>query len=146
MEYQISNSEEMKSLAEDFAKKLAPNMEGATVVGLYGDLGAGKTFFTQYVAKTLGVEDAIVSPTFVIEKIYELKDQKFSHLIHIDAYRIESSKELLNLRFEKIIGDSGNLILIEWPERVEDIMPKHTKIYIKHQENESAREVTVEYL
>ncbi len=146
MEYQVSNSTEMEKLAQDFVKKLERNNEGATVVGLYGDLGAGKTFFTQTVAKTFGVEENIVSPTFVIEKIYELKDQKFSHLIHIDAYRLESSNELLNLGFKKIISDSNNLILIEWPERVEDIMPKHTKVYIKHLENETAREVTVEYL
>jgi tRNA threonylcarbamoyladenosine biosynthesis protein TsaE len=143
MEYQISNSEEMQSLAEDFAKKLVTNMEGATVVGLYGDLGAGKTFFTQSVAKELGIIESIVSPTFVIEKIYELKDSKFSHLIHIDAYRIESSSELISLGFQKIISDPTNLILIEWPERVEDIMPKHTKIYIKHKENETAREVQI---
>lgn len=143
MEYQISNLVEMEKLAQDFVKNLEPNKEGATVVGLYGDLGAGKTFFTQSVAKTFGVEDVIVSPTFVIEKIYELKDQKFTHLIHIDAYRLESSNELLTLGFQKVISDSNNLILIEWPERVEDIMPKHTKIYIKHQENETAREVQI---
>lgn len=143
MEYQLSNLVEMEKLAQDFAKKLERNKEGATVVGLYGDLGAGKTFFTQTVAKTFGVEENIVSPTFVIEKIYELKDQKFSHLIHIDAYRLESSSELLSLGFEKIIRDPGNLILIEWPERVADIMPKHTRIYIKHLENETDREVQI---
>ncbi len=145
MEYQISNSVEMEKLAQEFAKNLEPNKEGATVVGLYGDLGAGKTFFTQSVARFFGIEDTIVSPTFVIEKIYEIKDQKFTHLIHIDAYRLESSNELLMLGWQKIISDSNNLILIEWPERVGDIMPKHTKISIKHKENETSREVTIEY-
>jgi len=143
MIHQISNSHDMETLAQNFVKNLEQNKDSATVVGLYGDLGAGKTFFTQSVAKTLGVEENIVSPTFVIEKIYELKDQRFSHLIHIDAYRLESSLELLNLGWQKIISDPKNLILIEWPERVEDIMPKHIRVQIKHLENESAREVEI---
>ncbi len=143
MNYKISGSEEMKKLAEDFAKKLESKADSATVVGLYGDLGAGKTFFTQSVAETLGVTENLVSPTFVIEKIYELTNQKFSHLIHIDAYRIESSSELLSLGWQKIISDPKNLILIEWPERVEDIMPSHIKVKIKHLASETAREVEV---
>ncbi len=133
----------MEILAQNFVKNLEQNKDGATIVGLYGDLGAGKTFFTQSVAKTLGVEENIVSPTFVIEKIYELTSQKFSHLIHIDAYRLESSSELLSLGWQKIISDPNNLILIEWPERVEDIMPKHTKVLIRHLENETSREVDI---
>jgi len=87
MQHNVNNLQEAEKVAQDFALALSPNAEAATVVGLYGDLGAGKTFFTQVVAKTLGVEENIVSPTFVIEKIYELVGQKFSHLIHIDAYR-----------------------------------------------------------
>lgn len=143
MQHNVNNLQEAEKVAQDFALTLSPNAEAATVVGLYGDLGAGKTFFTQVVAKTLGAEENIVSPTFVIEKIYELVGQKFSHLIHIDAYRLESSSELLNLGWQKIISDPKNLILIEWPERVADIMPKHTKVLIKHLENETSREVRI---
>ena len=143
MKYIVNSGEETKNIAEEFVSSLSPKEDSATVVGLYGDLGAGKTHFTQTVAKLLGIEENIVSPTFVIEKIYELKDKNFSHLVHIDAYRLESSSELLNLGWQKIISDPKNLILIEWPERVEDIMPKHTKVMIKHLENENSREIEI---
>ncbi|KND48311.1 MAG: tRNA threonylcarbamoyl adenosine modification protein YjeE [Parcubacteria bacterium C7867-003] len=143
MKHLVNNLEETEKVAQDFVAKIVPNSEAATVVGLYGDLGAGKTNFTQAVAKVLGVNETIVSPTFVIEKIYELTNQKFSHLIHIDAYRLESSQELLNLGWQKIITDPKNLILIEWPERVADIMPEHVKISLKHLENQSSREIEI---
>jgi tRNA threonylcarbamoyladenosine biosynthesis protein TsaE len=143
MKFIVKNSEETEKIARDFILELKSNTDTATIVGLYGDLGSGKTFFTQAVAKALGVEENIVSPTFVIEKIYELTEQKFSHLIHIDAYRLENSSELLHLGWNNIISDPKNLILIEWPERVADIMPKHTKIYLKHLENETSREIEI---
>jgi tRNA threonylcarbamoyladenosine biosynthesis protein TsaE len=107
--------------------------KSATVIGLYGDLGSGKTTFTQAVARALGIETTVTSPTFVIEKIYKIdkKDKEvrhkqstdFTHLIHIDAYRLEKSEELLKLGWNEITSNPANLILIEWPERVSDILP-----------------------
>ncbi len=145
MKYEISSKEEMKKIAEEFVSKIEPKESGAVVVGLYGDLGAGKTTFTQAVSEVLGIQENVVSPTFVIEKIYELRDNKFTHFIHIDAYRLDSSSELLTLGFQNIISDPKNIIFIEWPERVADIIPKHIKIFIRHLENETSREVTIEY-
>lgn len=143
MKYSIRNKEDMEKVVKDFASSLVPKDGGAMVVGLYGNLGAGKTFLTQVLAKNLGINEQIVSPTFVIEKIYSLENNKFSHLIHIDAYRLEKSEELLNLGWQNIISDPKNLILIEWPEKVEDIMPEHTKIFIKYGQNENSREIEV---
>jgi len=123
---------ETNKLAEDFVNKLLPRVGSATVVGMFGDLGSGKTTFIQAVGKSLGVEEVMTSPTFVIEKIYLLKNKKFNKLIHIDAYRLDSGKELANLGWEEIIKDPQNLILIEWPERVADILPKNlTKLYFR---------------
>ena len=140
----ISNSlEETKKIAGSFIASLLPHPDRAVVVGLYGNLGAGKTTFTQCLARALGIEETVTSPTFVIEKIYELNGQKFTHLIHIDAYRLEKSDELLHLGWRDIISDKNNLILVEWPERVADIMPEHVKIYLKVMENESSREIEV---
>lgn len=144
MKYPIENKEEMERIIKDFTSSLVPNKNGAKVVGLYGNLGVGKTFFTQFVARNLGIEEQLVSPTFVIEKIYPLENKKFSHLIHIDAYRLEKSEELLKLGWEKIISDPKNLILIEWPERVANIMPEHTKIFITHGQSDDSREVIIE--
>ena len=137
----------------DFLQKVQKYKNSqAVVVGLFGDLGSGKTTFTQAVGKYLGVKEIITSPTFVIEKIYLLKDIKKSHeeiseiftferLIHIDAYRLESGQELLNLDFEDLLADPKNLILIEWPERVMDALPPDlVKINFKFI-SESEREI-----
>ncbi|MDQ5949234.1 MAG: tRNA threonylcarbamoyladenosine biosynthesis protein TsaE [Patescibacteria group bacterium] len=135
---------ETQKIAGHFVSTLNTISSGATVVGLYGDLGAGKTSFTQGVAQALGIQENVVSPTFVIEKIYELgaEGQPFSHLIHIDAYRIETSSELLHLGWNEIISNPTNLILIEWPERVADIMPPHIKIQFTHMQDEG-REIEI---
>jgi tRNA threonylcarbamoyladenosine biosynthesis protein TsaE len=118
-----SNSiSETKDLAGRFLSSLRRGFE-ATIVGLRGNLGSGKTTFTKAVAEHLGLKETITSPTFVIEKIYKLDNQKFDYLIHIDAYRLESGKELLVLGWEEISKDPNNLILIEWPENVEDVLP-----------------------
>jgi tRNA threonylcarbamoyladenosine biosynthesis protein TsaE len=139
----ISDSlEQTQKITNDFVFNLLLNSDKAVVVGLYGNLGAGKTTFTQCVARVLEVGEMVTSPTFVLEKIYELTDKKFTHLIHIDAYRIEKSEELLHLGWNEIISDPYNLILIEWPERVLDIMPKHIKVNLSHI-SEGSREIEV---
>ena len=140
---------ETQSIAQDFVSSLKLSGQNATVVGLYGDLGSGKTSFTQGLAKALGVDENITSPTFVIEKIYDLSTlnshtPNFNFLIHIDAYRLERSEELLHLGWQEIISDKNNLILIEWPERVENIMPQHIKISFKTLEGENSREIDIE--
>ena len=123
------NIEETKKFAKSFLDEYLKenSSDKALIVGLVGDLGTGKTSFVQAVAKELGVVDQITSPTFVIEKIYKLEGKEFNHLIHIDAYRLENGNELKSLGFEEIIKDSGNIIFIEWPERVRDILPMDKK-------------------
>ncbi|MEQ1561378.1 MAG: tRNA (adenosine(37)-N6)-threonylcarbamoyltransferase complex ATPase subunit type 1 TsaE [Nitrospira sp.] len=143
MKYYSNNLEETGKIAKDFASTLVGFTDRATVVGLSGNLGAGKTTFTQALAKAFGVTETVNSPTFVIEKIYDLENQKFEKLIHIDAYRLESSSELLHLGWKEIISDPKNIILIEWPEKVADIMPEHIKINLKNLEDEGSREIEV---
>lgn len=117
-----------EKIARDFIKtEFVKNEDGALVVGLYGDLGSGKTAFTQAVAKYLGVKETVTSPTFVIEKIYKLKGGNFDHLIHIDAYRLKIGDELLRLGWEEIAKNPKNIIIIEWPERVAEILPDDVK-------------------
>ena len=119
---------ETEKIAREFlAKEIMKSENSATVIGLYGDLGSGKTAFTQAVAKCLGVKEAVTSPTFVIEKIYKLDHQNFEHLIHIDAYRLRSGDELLHLGWEEIAKNPKNLIFIEWPEKVAEILPNDIK-------------------
>ena len=124
MEKELHSLEALQAEAAGFAKGLSPKEESATLVTLSGDLGAGKTSFTQGVAKALGVTSAVTSPTFVLMKLYPLVGQAFTQLVHIDAYRLQEGKDLLPLNFEEVLADSGNLVLIEWPERVSDALPK----------------------
>jgi len=127
----ISKSlKDTENIAKDFVKKLSLHVhDDALVVGLYGDLGSGKTTFTQDVAKIFNIQEDITSPTFVIEKMYDIDHTDFKRLIHIDAYRLNSAKELTTLNWQGIANDPKNIILIEWPERVVEILPKnHIKI------------------
>jgi tRNA threonylcarbamoyladenosine biosynthesis protein TsaE len=137
-----NNLAETQKLAAEWVASLTPR-EDALVVGLYGNLGAGKTSFTQAVAKALGVTDNVNSPTFVIEKIYETKHPIFKRLVHIDAYRLESASELQVLKFEELISNPNNLILIEWPEKAAEILPEdHLKIRFTFVD-ENTREINI---
>ncbi len=145
MKYVSKNLEETAKISHNFVVSLGgKDHNQAVIVGLYGDLGSGKTTFTQLLAKELGVTETVTSPTFVIEKIYKLKDQVFEYLIHIDAYRLEKASELLHLGWEEIIANPKNLILIEWPERVAEILPKETKKIKFTFIDETTREIEIE--
>ena len=111
-----------QKVATKMAQNITPSTN-ATVLALHGDLGAGKTTFVQAFAKALGVRESVNSPTFVMQKQYTLEGQKFSKLIHIDAYRLENARELEVLDWRQQLCDPGNLIVIEWAERVADVLP-----------------------
>jgi tRNA threonylcarbamoyladenosine biosynthesis protein TsaE len=133
------NIEETKKIAKIFLDKILSNnkkLEGALVVALSGDLGAGKTIFTQAVAKYLSIKDKIKSPTFVIYKKYPIKLKKYKFLFHFDAYRLKNEKELLHLGWEEIIGKKEHIVFIEWPENVSKVIPKDARfVFIAHKEN-----------
>lgn len=114
----------------------------ATIFCLYGDLGSGKTTFTKGFVSAFGVKQNVTSPTFVIEKIYKLpKPTNFQHIIHIDAYRLNSGEEMIELGWNEIIENPENIILIEWPNNISDILPSNTRsIYFKFID-ENTREV-----
>lgn len=97
----------------------------AVVISLSGDLGAGKTTFTQYLAQALGVTETVNSPTFVLMKQYACaKGQPFEHLVHIDAYRIEDVDEMRVLGFAALLEEKGTIICIEWPEHIAELIPE----------------------
>ena len=124
-----NNLEDTKKIATDFITSLNNHKgERACIVGLSGDLGSGKTTFVQLIAKNLGVMESVTSPTFVIQKTYQIKHPFFKKLVHIDAYRLESTEELIKLNFNETSSDSRNLIFIEWPENVIGIISTNSKI------------------
>jgi len=122
MELRSHSAEELQAHAAQFVSDLRPRQR-ALVVTLSGELGAGKTIFVQGIAKALGVEETVTSPTFVIEKIYQLEGRTFARLIHMDAYRLKSAHELEVLGWKELLEDPGNLIVLEWPERVIRAIP-----------------------
>lgn len=111
-----------------FLKKLPSLASQAMVAALQGELGAGKTTFVQGAAKGLGIKEKILSPTFVIMKLYKILDTKYKiqRLYHIDCYRIKDEQDLLVLGWKEIVSDPKNLVFVEWPERVRKILPKKT--------------------
>ncbi len=154
MEFLSKSVAETAKIAANFAEATLakPKSTMATIVGLYGELGSGKTTFMKYLAKAFGIEETIKSPTFVIMKIYDLtprfaspspcqgegKGEVYS-LIHIDAYRIEKEEEMLNLGWQEIISDPRNLICIEWADKIAGIMPSHIVIKFEHVDESSRR-------
>ncbi|MBU6323464.1 MAG: tRNA (adenosine(37)-N6)-threonylcarbamoyltransferase complex ATPase subunit type 1 TsaE [Patescibacteria group bacterium] len=134
MDGNLRTLEELAAHAGSFVKGLVPAGKGATLVTLSGELGAGKTAFVKAAARALGIAEDVTSPTFVLEKIYALPVQSpatfpeksgggFARLVHIDAYRLASGAELAALGFDEIMQDAGNLVMLEWPERVADSLP-----------------------
>ncbi|MBU6214342.1 tRNA (adenosine(37)-N6)-threonylcarbamoyltransferase complex ATPase subunit type 1 TsaE [Patescibacteria group bacterium] len=120
---EIQTPADLELEARRFVESLEPG-EAATLITLSGELGAGKTAFVKAVARALQIESVVTSPTFVLEKIYNLpEDKPFKRLIHIDAYRLESGSELAPLGFDELLRDPGNLILLEWPEKVAETLP-----------------------
>nr|WP_294874384.1 tRNA (adenosine(37)-N6)-threonylcarbamoyltransferase complex ATPase subunit type 1 TsaE [uncultured Pedobacter sp.] len=89
-----------------------------------GDMGAGKTTFIKVIAKALGVKELVSSPTFSIVNEYEGKGNTF---YHFDFYRIKNLQEAYDIGYEEYFF-SGNTCFIEWPEKVEELLPEH---YIK---------------
>lgn len=128
MKYIVRSIEETKQLAKEFANKLSVG----DVVLLNGDLGAGKTTFTQFVFACLGVKEVVNSPTFAILKSYEGKFQ----LHHFDTYRI-SVEEAIEAGFDEILDDRNSVIFIEWSENIQSLLPNKCKIInIKHLDND----------
>lgn len=123
MEY-ISNS--IKD-TEKFAKQMAKSLRGGDVLGLVGNLGAGKTTFTQALGKALGVRQTMTSPTFVLMKVYPLSHPNAKHLCHIDAYRLTTQEDLIAIGANDYIGQPETITIIEWADRVEKILPKSRK-------------------
>ena len=112
---------------DEVAKELLANVKHKTIL-FYGDMGAGKTTLISSLVKTLGGLDDVSSPTFSIVNEYEVTNDK---VYHFDFYRIDNVTEVLDIGIEDYFY-SGHWIFIEWPEKIEDILPLEADIsYIK---------------
>ena len=112
---------EIDSLSElkDVAQEVVESLEGRTVVLLRGEMGAGKTTLISRIAAYLGAEDTVTSPTFALVNQYEGSECR---IYHFDFYRIEEIEEVFDLGYEEYFY-SGDLCLVEWPEKIEPLLP-----------------------
>ena len=127
----ISNSEKETF---NFAKNFAKQLKGGEIIELYGNLGAGKTIFTKGLAFGIGIREVVNSPTFVIMKIYKIKKKyyKIKNLVHIDAYRINSDEDVVDIGIKEYFNRDDTIIIIEWAENIKKIiLQKSIKIKIK---------------
>jgi tRNA threonylcarbamoyladenosine biosynthesis protein TsaE len=152
---------ETKKLGEKLAKTVLKMKVGkkAFVIALEGELGGGKTTFLQGFAKGLGIKEKILSPTFVILKKFPVQGvlprrirlgrrpaSGWKYFCHFDCYRINKPKEILDLGFKEIISNPGNIVAIEWAERIKKILPRDTLIVGFKFINETKRKICIEGL
>jgi tRNA threonylcarbamoyladenosine biosynthesis protein TsaE len=116
---------EKKEETKKLGKLLAQELCGGEVICLCGELGAGKTTFTQGLLEGSGAEKPYTSPTFVVMKEYEVKSKKkgINAIYHFDAYRVEA-EDILNLGWEEIVADESNICIIEWADKIKKIIPE----------------------
>ena len=150
----LNSEEETIQFGKEFVKKLA----GGEVIALTGDLGSGKTTFTQGLAKGLGIKDNITSPTFVVLKEYIIPKNSihpFVHssirpvFVHIDAYRVNSIDDIKSAGIEDFLNRKDVIMVIEWAEKIKEILPKNIininfkSVYPESNRGENIREIKI---
>ena len=144
METTSKSARETKKFAQKWVKETL-KVHGPVVFSLEGELGTGKTTFTQGFAVGLGIKEKIQSPTFVILKIYKCKGQgaRGKQLVHVDAYRLKS-EDFKVLGWKNFIKNPNNIILVEWGNKIKNILPKNTiRIIFKHGKTQKERLISI---
>lgn len=136
MEFYTKSEAETEALAQKLASRLTPG----TVIAFTGDLGAGKTAFTRGLARGLGLQDRVTSPTYTIVNEYPGEIPLF----HFDLYRLGSSEELFDIGWEDYLT-RGGILAVEWSERVDDALEDPLRIDLRRdQDRETGRFITIE--
>ncbi len=119
----ITNSAED---TKNFGKFLAKSLKKGRVFCLSGELGSGKTTFAQGFLEGMGVSGPYTSPTFLIMKHYQREsgDHNIKNIFHLDAYRVEKD-DILDLGWDEIISDPSSVVIVEWAERIHNIIPEN---------------------
>lgn len=134
--FEVHSVEETWAVAREFAKTLKPG----DVVCLEGDLGAGKTTFTQGLAAALGVPGRVNSPTFCI--VQEHRGQVL--LVHMDLYRLHGEDDVIAIGWEDYLAE-GAILVVEWPERAGSLVPASAKrIIFRHLDGEENRYIGID--
>ena len=135
-EFQVNSVEETWAVARELAKELRPG----DVVCLEGDLGAGKTTFTQGLAAALGVPGRVTSPTFCIVQEHQSSDVL---LVHMDLYRLHGEEDVEAIGWEDYLS-RGAIFVIEWPERAGGLIPPAARHVTFRHLGEEKRQITID--
>jgi len=119
------------------AEKIAPLISVGTVIALTGDLGAGKTHFVKGIAAGLGYAGEVTSPTFTL--LHEYLGGRMP-LFHLDLYRIQGAQEAIRFGIEDYLPSEG-VTIIEWPERIDSLLPKNTERWELRIMEDQSREI-----
>ncbi len=133
-------------------KKIAQKFCGGEVIALIGELGSGKTVLIKGLAQGLGIKKTITSPTFVLMKIYKIPNSvrqsvnQTLNFCHVDAYRLKSGQDLIDIGIKDWLGKSNTITAIEWAGRVKNILPKNTiTIKLKLGKKKNTRHISIRY-
>ena len=133
---------EVKSVEEtwELAKELAAELKPGDVVCLEGDLGAGKTTFTQGLAAAMGVPGRVTSPTFCIVQEHR-SSLESSLLVHMDLYRLHGEDDVIAIGWEDYLAE-GAILVVEWPERAGSLVPAEARhVVFTHLDGEESRRI-----
>lgn len=128
----------------EFGKTLSQQLNGGDILFLSGDLGTGKTTLTKGIAAGLGIANTITSPTFTLMNVYQIENNKIKQLVHIDTYRLEDEKDLIEIGVEDYLGAPDTVCIVEWPEKISTLLKnkKTISVEIVSQKN-NQRKITV---
>lgn len=130
----------------NLGKKIAASLRGGDIVLLEGNLGAGKTTLTKGIAQYFGIKKNITSPTFSLMNVYyikTLKNKNIKTLVHIDTYRLEDEKDLIEIGVEDYLGCPDTVCIIEWPEKIIKLLQGKKVIKIKIEHSDKKRKITI---
>lgn len=135
---------EIDSLHElhDVAHQVLMSLDGRTVVALHAPMGAGKTTLIAEIMRALGSEDTVTSPTFALVNQYYTAEH--APVYHFDFYRINSLSEAFDMGYEEYFY-SGDLCLVEWPERIEQLLPEDSMVVKIEVTGNSSRRFIIDY-
>ncbi len=119
------------------AEKVAQRIREGSVIALIGELGAGKTLFVQTIARTLGVESNVTSPTFNLMNVYE----GICPIVHFDLYRLQNEEDLDEIGFYEYVESEEGIVLIEWADRFPDALPENYILITFEKLNSTGRKI-----
>lgn len=144
MTQMISQNSSSVAETEAIAAELARTLCGGQCIALHGDLGAGKTQFVRGLVRGLGGSPrAVSSPTYVLLHIYDIPRGEIRRVFHLDAYRTHGADDFEAIGFGEFLDQSDGLVVVEWPERVSELLPRDA-IHIRITAGESSGERLIE--